>query len=1815
MTKTLTTSEKIANNIAAIKLLKELTADNKMANADEQSVLEKYVGWGGLANEFFDKYNTRFQKEREELQKLVTSDEYRAMEDSSLTAYYTSEEVAKAMWSHIVADGFKGGNILDPSMGTGVFFKTMPEDIKANSNLVGIELDTITGNIAKHLHQDATIKVQGFESINFDDQPFDLVISNIPFADIRIVDKKYANKSYLIHDYFIKKSLDVVRPEGVVAVISSIGTSDKRTGSILPELKDSTRFLGGVRMPNNTFKNAGTSVTTDILFFQKTDKNIGYDNYFNPVKRSYLDKDNIVFINNYFLKEDYYYKTGKNEQVLGTYTVSHFHGGQLNLVPDLDTPFEEGLATALANLVPADYPIEEPVAITYEEDKAVGKELIDALDIRMNEFAADENGALYYRDNNGVRPASKVAELTYWTTETGQFDHWDSSHKQSLIDAFSKSFSENPDIVINEYRSEQPSQRGKNKGFYKNVYFYETAEEETVYKRIRKLVEIKNAYQAIIDIQADSDYDRDEFAQLLANLNKVYDGFVKKYGFINSPTNARAFERDDRYPLIASLENEVLDEKDTSKVTFEKSAAFVKPLIRPKHTLSKVDCAMDALIASQSEGKGVDLEFMTYLYPGHSKEDIISELEGVIYIDVDDYYLNSTIAYTTKDKLLSGDVKTKAQRVKDMIEVGDSAADWEEYLELIKGVIPEDLVLADISFNLGSNWIPKEVIGLFMYRVLGDYPDFSIDDKEVSQIVVDSAISRGLSERLYNRLFNRPTNIQLGLRSDETTQYNRAHMIVEYLLSSDQPTIKKNVGTASEPKYVINQVDTANLREAERVIQEKFKSFVEEDEELSKLVERTYNDKYNRRVNRQYDGSLLTFDGLANDVELRPHQKNAVQRIIEDKRALLAHEVGTGKTLTMISAAFKMKELGLINKPLFVVPSSLTAQFGQEIMRFYPTKKVFVTTEQDFQKARRRLFISRIVSGDYDGIVIGHSQFEKVKVSEERQIAFYEDQIAKLEETIAYARANDDKVTFKTATAMRKRLEKTMQQLCECKTSKDEFIDFEQLGIDFVFVDEAHSYKNIRPITRLGNVAGITQQTAKKNMDMEMKIRAIQEEHDNTNVVFATGTPVSNSISEMFTMMNYIQPDVLSEFGVKNFDSWVGAFGIIENSLELSPTGDKYISRKRFTTFANLPELMNIYRVTTDIQMTDDLDLPVPEVVRIAVKDEMTDAQQTYLAELVKRTDKIKSGNVDPSVDNMLKITTEAKKLSLDMRLLNTDKKSYSLSDSNKLMQVVDRVVTIYEKEAKNLGTQMIFSDFGTPSTDRFSIYTELKELLMDRGIPEEEVAFIHDAKNKKQKLQLQRQMNAGEIRVLIASTEKGGTGLNVQRRMKAVHHIDVPWKPSDIIQRNGRIVRQGNIYKQVHIFHYITKGSFDNYLWQIQETKLKYISQIMTSKTPIRASEDIDDSLMTASDFKAIATGNPFLKMKMELDNELKLLESRKQSWKREQQQSRGKVSAAKETLTMLERKLKNIEIDLAQAEATKHFTEEVVENVTDENGVTNEVKKSIEHNPFEMTFEDGTTLDSRTAAGAQIHYLMQQTVSSQPKMVTIATYRGFKLRMIAQKDFWKPGRILTLNIVGAQQYPINIDFQSELGTISRIVNKVDGLESVKKTLLEQQENTNAIITRGVSSDTFVDQARLDYVTAKLDVLNPIVDSDTSAIEKAINNFEEDYAASHATEMVEVATTTESKCVESYEYEESELVEGAFAEKEEEKVEAEADTLSQAEMDDLFDFLEEVEALFDELDRQQSLSEDIQTTQNEAQSEAELEFVSGNASGQLSLF
>lgn len=1657
-----TNREKIETNIAAIDLVKRLEKEGRQASPEEQELLAKYVGWGGLANEFFDELNPKYETERLTLKSLVSKSEYSTMKQSSLTAYYTDPMIIRQIWQKLLDDGFEGGRILDPSMGTGNFFAAIPRSIREKSELYGVELDSVTGAIAKQLHPNVHIEVRGFEEVPYQNNSFDLVLTNVPFGNFRIADKNY-DKPYMIHDYFVKHSLDLVRDGGQVSIISSIGTMDKRTDNVLQEIKTNTHFLGGVRLPDTAFKSiAGTRVTTDLLFFQKDQaKNLNEEELVFSGSIPF-EEDKRVWINPYF--------DGKyNTQVLGQYEVRNFNGGTLNVKGESET-LATDIMKALENVETPkqiDNSLKAPVFIQEEVDNSIPSRIRE--DLTLYSFGYEGN-QIYYRDTHGIRKSSKVDEISYYVDEKGDFKAWDSSLSEHKIDRFVQLHLTDEE-ALDVYKSEEASKRGKYKGLFKKTVFYESPLSDKDISRIKGMVDLRETYQSLIEIQRHQDYSRADFQVLLSKLNHDYDRFVSQFGYLNASVNRNLFDSDDKYSLLASLEDEYIDSKD-QKVKYKKSLAFEKALVRPERVITRVSTALDALNSSLSDGRGVDLDYMVSIYPEHSQAAILDELGDQILMDPESY-LRGERKYLSKNQFLSGDILNKIEVVQLLVEENNQECDWTHALDLLESVRPPRIHLADIEFKIGSRWIPQSVYGKFAFECFTNR-EFELSSPDVEQVIEVNPVDGQVHLRTsFAYRYPSAKDSSLGVSG---SRYDTGRKIFENLLNSNQPTITMTVTEGEKKKTITDLEKTSVLRAKEQHLQELFQDFVSRYTEVQQVIEESYNRLYNRTVSREYDGSHLIIDGLAQNISLRPHQENAIQRIVEEKRALLAHEVGSGKTLTMLGAGFKLKELGMVHKPLYVVPSSLSAQFGQEIMKFFPTKKVFVTTKKDFVKARRKQFVSRIITGDYDAIVIGDSQFEKIPVSKERQMNYIEDKLNELREIKTHS---ENKYTVKEAEQSISGLEKQLEELQ--RFNRDSFIDFENLGIDFLFVDEAHHFKNIRPITGLGNVAGITNTTSKKNVDMEMKVRQIQEEHDFKNIVFATGTPVSNSISELYTMMNYIQPDILKRYQVDYFDSWVGAFGEIQNSMELAPTGDKYQPKKRFKKFVNLPELMKIYKETADIQTQDMLDLPVPEAHIIPIESELTENQKLYLEELVMRSDMVKCGTVDPSQDNMLKITGEARKLAIDMRLLDS---SYSLADNHKLLQVVDNIERIYREGMENKATQMIFSDIGTPKKkdNGFDVYSEIKALLVDRGIPSKEIAFVHDANSDEKKNSLSRKVNAGEVRILLASTEKGGTGLNVQSKMKAVHHLDVPWRSSDIQQRNGRIIRQGNENKEVDIYHYITKGSFDNYLWATQENKLRYIKQIMTSKEPIRAAEDIDEQTMTASDFKALATGNPYLKYKMELENDLTLLENQRRAFQRSKDHYRHTISYCEENMPILEKRLSKYEGDIQQSEISKDKA-------------------------FSMTVGK-QAFDQRAEAGESLHRLIRHNQADSKEFRTLASYRGFDIKMLSLPTNQPLPETFSVKIVGENQYSVSLDLYSPLGTIQRLQHTI---EHIKEDQVKTQNLLDELQDKWTTAKVEIEKnfpKEEDYQTkkAEYDVLAPLIETETDLdiIDQALRQFHE---------------------------------------------------------------------------------------------------------------
>lgn len=1691
-----TDRDKVENNIAVIKLVMKLTENRQQATPEQQAKLATYVGWGGLANEFFDEYNDKYSEQRKELKSLISDKEYRSMRASSLTAYYTNPAVARAMWQKVLDDGLTHGNVLDPSMGTGIFPMTMPKELRNSVDFWGIEIDEITGLIAKQLFPEFHILIKGFQDVKFINPQFDLVITNVPFGETRLLDSD-SNKSYYIHDYFLKKSLSLVRNYGEVAIISSTGLLDKRAGNIVKALKDNTDFLGGVRLPDNAFKRiAGTSVTTDVLFFMRDDNansNVSDENrmvFKDPVR---YPLDERVFINDYFWENP--------DNVLGSIVIQNYHGGTLTVVNHDD--FLPDLQAKLSKMT---------TPYDFADNDNYGSKIM--LDVAANKFANVPDKArsikryefgyvgddVYYHNRTGIIKNSKPTSISFYiNSRNDEFVGFAAS--KNKVQEYEDATNHGEDNIFDKYVSPDETKTGHYKGCTKCTNFYYVDYTANEKARIKGLVDIKNAYAKVIDIQLIPEYNKDKFKGLLGNLNYTYDLFVRRFGVINSAFNKQIFEADDRYALIASLEDHKLDDK-TGEQIYVKSEAFYEALVSPDRKHQNVTTAIDALLSSVSEGRGVDFTFMKSIYPDHSTDDLKAELGDNILIDVDAYAKTGKVKYVTKETCLSGDVVTKYETVKGLIQRNDTTADWEHYADLLKKVIPEPLSIADISFRLASAWIPDEVLTKFIYTKFARKENL---DNLPENAVIHTPEGRDLSQDVYPVLSYNINALKYKVEREGSSlyRYSNAISIIRYLINSKQPTIMKVKGYDKKDKPIMepDEVATAQLRTVEKQIEDLYRNFIIGTPEVAQLVEDTYNGLYNRYVNKKYNGSHLHINGLAKNYHLRDYQKNAVQRIIETKRALLAHEVGTGKTLTMISAGFKLKELGLIHRPLYVVPTNLTSQFGQDILKFYPTKKVLITTPEDFKKQNRKRFLARIIANDYDAIVIGHSQFEKVQVSPENVAFYIQDKIDKLCHFLDKCRDSGENLTVKRIEAKIDSYEKKLKSLQ--LDNQDTFLNFEDLGIDFMFVDEAHNYKNIAPVTRLGRIKGINARTSQRAFDMQMKVRVLQEKYNNGHVVFATGTPVSNSISELWTMMSYIQPDVLERMEIDSFDAFVGAFGLIESVLELNTTGDKYKEQKRFVKFVNLPELMIIYRITTDIQMSDQLDLPIPKAKRFVIKSELTPAQKDKLQELIDRTDAIQDRRVTPEEDNMLKITNEARKLTLDMRLFSNDE--YTSKDSKKLQQLADNVYRIYKRTTNVKGTQIIFSDLGTPtsSSNGFDVYHEIKRLLVNLGIPEKQIAFMHDAKNDEQKIQMERLVNAGDIRVLLASTQKGGTGLNVQRRMKAAHHLDVPWRPSDIIQRNGRLVRQGNIFKQVEIYHYITKGSFDNYLWQIIEGKLKYITQVMTSKSPIRAMKDVDSETLTASEFKSIATNNPYLKLKMQVDNQLTLLINKKHAFERNYRSNVRDIEQAKKGLPIIKRRLDYLKQDIADLDIKKVAISD------------------IQFDEFPKSYDKSQELNTRLYDDIS-NIVWRENPDDDSQYKTIAHIKGFDIKVkynsrftsFSQLSAYGTETFTTIYLGKKGMYPVTLNLSNfkHSNYAVKIKNAVVAIPGYEKKWLETKSNYEDLIELGAGDGKFKEQLNLEYLKAKKAVLDPLISADkpVEEIKAAINKFENSWKHEH---------------------------------------------------------------------------------------------------------
>ncbi|MDR2833089.1 MAG: DEAD/DEAH box helicase family protein [Streptococcaceae bacterium] len=1516
-----TTAEKINKNIEAIQLVKKLESTNTKATFIEQEKLSKYVGWGGLANIFLDTRNERFEVERQELKTLITPKEYEQIEQSSLTAYYTEPELIKSIWKKLELSGFKGGRVLDPEMGTGNFFAAMPEDLKKHSELVGVELDSLTGAIAKNLQQSANIRVQGFETVNFSDNSFDVVIGNVPFADIRVSDSTYEN--ILIHDYFFQKSMDLVRPGGILAFITSTGTMDKKDPRTRENLAKKGKLIAGYRLPETAFKTiAGTDVTTDILFFQKTEQHQTEDM---PLWTKGAPSQELP--NPYFEENP--------QNVLGDFTIKNFHGQTLSVKESNDSSYLEKFENTTLDLTYSKGQLDDYQLSISKQPQSLAPYTFGI-----------ENGKVYYQNGNTKerRDVSKRAM-----------------------------------------------------------------------ERLSGLIHLKEAALSLIQLQKFEGYSLVEFERAKNELNKVYDRFIEQNGFVHNKGNRLVFREDDFYPFLCSLEIE--KEDGPGEKTYKKAEIFHQPTIRPIQSLTHVDNALDALHMSFNLYQKVDLEYMQEIY---SKElsDILEELQGEIYLN------HKTGEYEITSEYLSGDVKTKLSEINDYVKEGN--IDFLSNQKALESVQPVNLSLTDIHFRLGTPWIPQDF-----------YKDFIKDTFELTPFEIQKLIKLDF-DRYHKSYFlsNKKSLNNHLIKNTFGTKRKNALELLEECMNFKNSVVEDTIEVEGKDKRVVNPKETLFAREKQELIRQTFNQWIFNSKERTEILETIYNSRYNRNISRQYDGSQMIFPSLNPSIELRPHQKNAVQRIVNEGRALLAHVVGSGKTLTMIAAGMKLKELGLVQKPLFVVPKNLVTNFGEEILRAYPDKKVLVATEHDFKKERRKQFVSRIATGTYDAIVMGHTQFGKIKMSDARVEKFMRDEIASIVEMLA--KSNENSHSFKQLQSTKMKLEKRLEE--SLKTNhKDKLLDFEELGVDCLFVDEAHGFKNLRFDTKLSSVAGVTTGNAQKAMDMLLKVRYLQEENNQRGVIFATGTPISNSMCEMYTVMRYLEPDVLEDLGLTHFDDWQGVFGEIENKMEMTPEASGYRIRNRFAKFHNLPELMTQFHQVADIQTQDMLDLPVPKHKNILIETKATLAQQMKMDELALRAEQIRLGMVSPVIDNMLKVTHEARYMALDPRLL--DNKIYEAGDSKKLEKCAQNVGRIYHQTANESATQMIFSDIGVPkaSTEHFSAYQELKALLIQKEIPQEQIAFIHDAKTDAQKDALFEKIRNGETRIIIGSTEKLGTGVNVQDKLIAAHHLDCPWRPSDIEQRNGRIIRQGNQFDEVEIYTYITSGTFDSYLWQIQEQKLSYITQIMSSKAATRSTDEVDEIVLEASEVKALTTGNPLLKERADLENTVNRLKLLQSAHSNEQQTMKRDLQLALKNLPLAKQKLEMIIAD--KTNFSDHSSQNF-ELIIDEKLYTEEDKKT----------EVGQKLFKKIT-----EVRMEASNLEEMRKIKIGEFKGFSLYF---DGFVQQSNDYSIRVEGKMDHFIQVNPTSSLGAIQRLGKFEEKLNTqghhVQKEIVEYETQIN---------------------------------------------------------------------------------------------------------------------------------------------------------------
>ena len=1563
--------QKFRANMEAVKLLHELELENRLATPQEQEILSRYVGWGGLS-QAFEEGNNQWAGEFTELYSELSPEEYRAARASTLNAFYTSPVVIHAMYEALSNMGLESGNVLEPSCGVGNFMGLVPKSME-DLKMYGVELDSISGRIAKQLYQKNNISVQGFETAQYPDSFFDCVIGNVPFGSYKVADRKYDRHNFMIHDYFIAKSLDLVRPGGVVAVVTSSGTLDKQNPAVRQYIANRADLLGAIRLPDNAFrKNAGTDVVSDILFLQKRD-------CASLEQPEWVQLDTTpegYRMNAYFVRHP--------EMVLGELSVeSTQYGKQEVTVKPI-----EGMELAVQLKEAISHIQGEITENTLDDFELTETDRSIPADPAVRNFSfTNVDGKVYYRENSKMNPV----ELPALTAE-----------------------------------------------------------------RVLGMIELRNVTQELIQCQMEDGSD-EEIALLQKKLNQQYDRFSSRYGLISSTANRRAFSQDSSYCLLASLE--YLDEEGKLK---RKADIFSKRTIRRAEPVTSVDTASEALAVSIGERAKVDLPFMAEL-SGKTEEQITEELAGAIFRNP------LTDKWETSDEYLSGNVREKLGIAERFAE---NHPEYEGNVQYLKKVQPKDLDASEIEVRLGATWVDTEYITQFMgetFHTPGYYLGSKID--------VRYAAVNGQWNITGKNMDNRGNAL---VQSTYGTQRANAYRLLEDALNLRDTKIYDTIEDADGEHRVLNKKETMLAQQKQEMIKEAFKEWIFRDIDRREALCKKYNELFNSSRPREYDGSHIQFTGMTPEITLMPHQKNAVAHILYGNNTLLAHCVGAGKTFQMIAAGMESRRLGLSQKNLYVVPNHLTEQWGSDFLRLYPGANVLVATKKDFEPANRKKFCSRIATGDYDAIIIGHSQFERIPLSVERQAAAIEKQIRDITMAIEDAEGQEGtRYTVKQMEKTRKSLQTRLDKLND-QTRKDDVVTFEQLGVDRLFVDESHNYKNLFLYTKMRNIAGIAQTDAQKSSDMFMKCQYLDELTGGKGVTFATGTPVSNSMVELYTIMRYLQYDTIQKMGLGHFDSWAAAFGETVTAIELSPEGTGYRAKTRFARFFNLPELISLFKESADIQTADMLNLPVPEAEYINEVLKPSEIQQDMVSAFADRAEAVRSGLVEPTVDNMLKITNDGRKCALDQRLLND-----MLPDEadSKVNRCAKNAYDIWEETAEKKSTQLIFCDLSTPKNDgTFNVYDDIRKKLVEKGIPREEIAFIHEAGTEAKKAELFAKVRAGQVRILLGSTPKLGAGTNIQDRLIALHHLDCPWKPSDLEQQEGRILRQGNQNEKVKIFRYVTENTFDAYMWQILENKQKFISQIMTSKSPVRACEDVDDAALSYAEIKALATGNPYIREKMDLDiqvSKLKLMKANHTS-----QKYRLETDIAKNYPVQIAAQKEQIAGLRADREAVKPILEEK------------------EKDNFSMMI-GGKTYTDRKEAGTAILAACAglKAVKSNGQ---IGEFHGFSLN--ASYDSFYQTYKLTIKRQCSYQIEIGKDV---LGNLQRISNALTGIE---KRLTEAEQKMENLLSQLATAQEevakpFPKEAELTEKMERLAELNSLLNMDEKGTSEALG-MGEDIAA-----------------------------------------------------------------------------------------------------------